>query len=160
MTPILVHFIDLNRFIRPFDRQAIGQPLRLNTMTPLEQVAVISSQFSRNLAGRVTWHDAPQQQDDFTTIETDVAQNGLAEDIKHPATRATAIAHDGGSGPVVRRLLRWQGMSLGTTQPCWMQDLGQKIITFLLIHQIFNGKWEHCFSPPTSHFNSSMFDSP
>ena len=43
-------------------------------------------------------------------------------------------------------------MTSRTTQPSGMQDLFQKIITFLLVHQINYGKWEHHFSPPFSHF--------
>jgi hypothetical protein len=160
MTTILVHFVNFNRFIRQLDSQTVAQPLGLETMTPLEQVAVVSSQLLGNVTCRVALDDASQQQDDFGTGEADIAQHRVGEEIKHPPTGPTAIAHNWVSGAVVWRLLRRQGVACRTAQARWVQDLFQKIVTLLLVHQLIDGKWEHCFSPPASHFNTSLFDSP
>jgi len=159
MATILVHFIHFDRFIRQFCRQPVRQTLFLDPMTPLQQVAVVSIQFLGNLGGRISLHDAPQQQDDLTTAETDIAQHSVSENIEHPTTFSTPIGHYRRPGSVMRGLLCWQGVSFWTRQPRWLQDLFQKFVTLLLIHQISYGKWEHIFSPPASHLTTSLFDS-
>jgi hypothetical protein len=86
MTTILVHFVHFNRLIHHFYGQAISQPLLLDPMSPLEQVAVISIQFQGDLGGRITLDNSAQQQHDFTAIETDPAQHRFAENVEHPTT--------------------------------------------------------------------------
>jgi hypothetical protein len=143
MTAILVHFVHFNRLILQFYRQAISQPLLLDPVSPLEQVAVIPIQFQGDLGGRITLDNSAHQQHDFTATETDPAQHRFAENIKHPPTPATFVGHDWLSLPFVGSLVRWQPMPLGTTQPFWVQHLGQEFITFLFIHQIIDWKSEH-----------------
>jgi hypothetical protein len=143
MTAILVHFVHFKRLILQFYRQAISQPLLLDPMSPLEQVAVIPIQFQGDLGGRITLDNSAQQQHDFTATETDPAQHHFAENVEHPPTPSTFVGHDWLSVTFVRFLLRGQAMSLGTTQSCWVQHLGQEFITFSFIHQIIYWKSEH-----------------
>jgi hypothetical protein len=117
--------------------------LLLDPVSPLEQVAVIPIQFQGDLGGRITLDNSAQHQYDFTAIETDPAQHRFAENIEHPLTPSTFVGHDWLSVPFVWLLLRRQAMSLGTTQSCRVQHLGQEFITFSFIHQIIYWKSEH-----------------
>jgi hypothetical protein len=95
------------------------------------------------VGGRITLDNSAHQQHDFTATETDPAQHRFAENVEHPPTPATFVGHDWLSVPFVWLLVRRQAMSLGTTQSCWMQHLGQEFITFSFIHQIIYWKSEH-----------------
>jgi hypothetical protein len=115
----------------------------LDLVTPFQKMRAVNAQLVRQMFGRHALGDTPQHQHDLNAAVTAATPEGAAEQVEHCTARSTPIVHYRRTPLVVGLLIDWQGMTLRTFQPVWMQYLEQIVIAFLLIHQLLNREDQH-----------------